>query len=151
MLVTDESIMSIKNEIYHLIGSTNVETFAIPIDAHFCREHSVEHEFLKFLKCFGHLCFDHVYTIHDFDPCAYFVCRLCDRPPAADSVSVTFLQNVWVVFINLFDQFIDRILIITLTHVIIKNCHHSFDVHIIQNLVDKIVLQFVPVDDVVSH
>ena len=27
--------------------------------------------------------FEHETTIHDFDPCAYFVCRLCDRPPAA--------------------------------------------------------------------
>jgi len=81
--VTEESIVSIKNEIYHLIGSINFETVAVPIDCHFCGTHSVKHEILEVLECFSHLCFCHVYTIHDFDPCAYFVCRLCDRPPAA--------------------------------------------------------------------
>ena len=75
--------MSIKNEIYHLIGSTNFETIAVPINCHFFGCHSVKHEILEVLECVSHLCFFHVYTIHDFGLRAHFVCRLSDRPPAA--------------------------------------------------------------------
>ena len=111
MLVTEECIVSIKNEIYHLIGSTNFETITVPINCHFFGCHSVKHEILEVLECVSHLCFCHVYTIHDFDPCAYFVCRLCNRPPAADSVSVTFLQQMWIILLNFLNKFIYTVLL----------------------------------------
>ena len=59
---------------------------------------------------------------------------------------------MWVVFFHFCNQFINRILIITLTHVIIKNCHHCFDVHVIQDLLNHVVLECIAVDDfVVVH
>ena len=103
MLVTEECITVCilhcyqleECEIYHLIGSTNFETFTVPINCHFCGTHSVKHEILKFSESIGFDChcagifecdFFHVSTIHDFDPCAYFVCRLSDCPPAPFSI-----------------------------------------------------------------
>ena len=110
MLVTEECIVSIKNEIYHLIGSINFETVAVPINCHFFRCHSVKHEILKFSESIGFDChcagifecdFFHVSTIHDFDPCAYFVCRLCDRPPAAAVLNKKCILRTGTVYINL--------------------------------------------------
>ena len=57
--VTEESIVSIKNEIYHLISCINFETVTVPINCHFCGTHSVKHERLKIGKCVSHLCFVH--------------------------------------------------------------------------------------------
>jgi hypothetical protein len=37
------------------------------------RCHSIEHEILEFLECVSHLCFIHVYTLHDLGCRAYFV------------------------------------------------------------------------------
>ena len=65
MSVTMESIVCIKDEINDLISCTNVETVTVPIDAHVSREHSIEHEILKFLECVGHLCFVHKPIIGD--------------------------------------------------------------------------------------
>ena len=59
MSVTVEGVVCIKDEIYHLVSCTNVETVAVPINAHVCRKHSIEHEILEFLKCVVHLCFVH--------------------------------------------------------------------------------------------
>ena len=54
-----EGKVCINNKIDHFVSCTNVETFAIPIETHFNRKHSVEHKILEFLKCVGHLCFVH--------------------------------------------------------------------------------------------
>ena len=67
--------MSIKNEVDDIIIGVDIETIAEPIDCHLRRCHSVKHEPLKFgeVRVRKELCFVHVSTIHDFDPCAYFV------------------------------------------------------------------------------
>ena len=59
--VTEESIMCIKDEIYDLISSTNIETIAEPIDCHIIGAHGIKHEILKFSQvgrreevCFVH-------------------------------------------------------------------------------------------------
>ena len=58
--------MSITNEVDNFISGTNIEAVTIPIDCHISRAHCVKHVVLKILESFSHLCFVHVYTIHDF-------------------------------------------------------------------------------------
>ena len=50
--VTEESIVSIKDEIDHFVSCINSETIAEPIDCHIVGAHSVEHE-VKFSQVFG--------------------------------------------------------------------------------------------------
>ena len=111
--VTEESIVSIKNEIYHLIGCINFETVTVPINCHFLRCHSIEHEILEFLECVSHLCF-----VHDgiFAQIGEDYKRPCDTLPtgqAADqfvllsseicvAVDVTFNVELFL-FINIVD------------------------------------------------
>ena len=84
--VTEESIVSVKNEVDYIICSRDIEAITEPIDCHLSRCHGVKHEVLQVLQGLGigKECFVHVYTIHDLGCCAYFVCHLSDRPPAAD-------------------------------------------------------------------
>ena len=58
--VTEESIVSVKNEVDYIICSRNIEAVTVPIDCHVIRTHSVKHVVLKFLKRVGHLCVCHV-------------------------------------------------------------------------------------------
>ena len=53
--------MCIKDKIYDLISSTNLETIAEPIDCHIIGAHGIKHEILKFSQvgigkevCFVH-------------------------------------------------------------------------------------------------
>ena len=105
--------MCIKDEIDDIISCTNVETVAVPINAHVCREHSIEHEILEFLECVGHLCF-----VHDgiFAQIGEDYKRPCDTLPtgqAADqfvllsseicvAVDVTFNVELFL-FVNIVD------------------------------------------------
>ena len=122
MSVTEESIVSIKNEIYDLIGSTNFETVTVPINCHFCGTHSVKHERLEIGKCVSHLCFVHdaifAQIAADLNPSCdtlptgraadWFVTLL---PPSFLAWFFTFLQKFGVVVFNLSNEFIYRILI----------------------------------------
>ena len=45
--VTEESIVSVKNEVDYFICSRNIEAVTEPIDCHVIRTHSVKHEILK--------------------------------------------------------------------------------------------------------
>ena len=45
--VTEESIVSVKNEIDYIICSRNIEAVTEPIDTHISREHGIKHEILK--------------------------------------------------------------------------------------------------------
>ena len=58
--VTEESIVSVKNEVDHIISGRTIEAVTVPIDCHLIRTHSVKHVVLKFLKRVGHLCVCHV-------------------------------------------------------------------------------------------
>ena len=60
-MISEHSEVSINNEVDDIIICANVETLAEPIDAHFSREHGIEHEILQVLqglgvgeKCFVH-------------------------------------------------------------------------------------------------
>ena len=59
--VTEESIVSIKNEVDDLIRCANIEPIAEPIDAHFSGHHGIEHEILQVLQGLrvGEECFVH--------------------------------------------------------------------------------------------
>ena len=83
--VTEESIVSIKNEVDDIIIGVNIETVAEPIDCHLTGCHGVKHEPLKFREVGvgEESSFVHVSTIHGFGPCAHFVCHLSDCPRAA--------------------------------------------------------------------
>ena len=72
-LVSEHALMGIQNEVDHLISGRHVETVAVPIDCHLSGCHGVKHEVLEVLKGLSHLCFVHVYTIHDLGCCAYIV------------------------------------------------------------------------------
>ena len=58
--VTEESIVSVKNEVDHLISGRNIEAITVPVNCHVIRTHSVKHVVLEFLKRVGHLCVCHV-------------------------------------------------------------------------------------------
>ena len=60
-------------------------------------------------------------------------------------------QQFGVVFFHLTNQLIYSVVVQILIELIIQNTHHVFDVHTIQDGVDIVCLQFVAVDDVVSH
>ena len=88
--VTEESIVGVKNEVDYIICSREIEAVTIPIDCHISRAHGIKHVVLEFLESVGLDChlagvFDfHALTIHGLGCCAYFVCHLSHRPPAAD-------------------------------------------------------------------
>ena len=75
-LVSEHALMGIQNEVDHLISGRHVETVAVPVHRHLSGCHGVKHEVLEVLEGLSHLCFVHVYTIHDLGCCAYFVCHL---------------------------------------------------------------------------
>ena len=111
--VTVKGKVCINDEINDLIGCINIEPIAIPIDTHFGRKHSIEHEILKFLECLSHLCF-----VHDgiFAQIGEDYKRPCDTLPtgqAADqfvllsseicvAVDVTFNVELFL-FVNIVD------------------------------------------------
>jgi len=45
--VTEESIVSVKNEVDYIICSRDIEAITEPIDTHISREHGIKHEILK--------------------------------------------------------------------------------------------------------
>ena len=49
--VTEESIVSVKNEVDYIISGRNIEAITEPINTHISREHGIEHVILKVLKC----------------------------------------------------------------------------------------------------
>ena len=49
-LISKHSEVGIKDEIDDIIGCTNVETFAEPINCHISRWHGVKHEILQILQ-----------------------------------------------------------------------------------------------------
>ena len=49
--VTEESIVSVKNEVDYIICSRNIEAVTEPIDTHISRKHGVKHEILKVSEC----------------------------------------------------------------------------------------------------
>ena len=75
-LVSEHAEMGIHHEVDDLISGRHVETVAVPIDCHLSGCHGVKHEVLEVLEGLSHLCFVHLYTIHDLGCCAYFVCHL---------------------------------------------------------------------------
>ena len=64
------------------------------------------------------------------------------RGCASSTIGTSILQKMRVVFFYLCNQFRLRIVIITLTHRIIQTRHHGFDVHIIQDLLNELILEF---------
>ena len=75
--VTEESIVSVKNEIDYIICSRNIEAITVPIDCHVIRTHSVKHVVLEFLESVGHLCVCHVDIIGTgSDASGVLVCHL---------------------------------------------------------------------------
>ena len=49
--VTEESIVSVKNEVDYIICSRNIEAVTEPINTHISREHGIKHEILKVSEC----------------------------------------------------------------------------------------------------
>jgi hypothetical protein len=58
------------------------------------------------------------------------------RPP-----SLLYFQQFGIVLLNLFIQFFIVILIVSLHEIIVAEAHHSFEIHVIQHLLNKLILK----------
>ena len=78
MALRDKVHLKTTGQFRFLINGRHVETVAVPIDCHLSGCHGIEHVVLEVLEGLSHLCFVHVYTIHDLGCCAHFVCHLAN-------------------------------------------------------------------------
>ena len=75
--VTEESIVSVKNEVDYIISGRTIETITEPVNTHISRAHGIEHVVLKVLKRVSHLCVCHVDIIGTgSDASGVLVCHL---------------------------------------------------------------------------
>ena len=104
MSLTEESKVCINDEIDDLIGCTNVETFAEPINTHFSREHSVEHVVLQVLQGLGRgkeSCFVHAPIISTgSDGSRPLVCHLGNWSEAAAILNKKCILRIGTVSVN---------------------------------------------------
>ena len=138
-MISEHSEVSINNEVDDLIRCANVETIAEPIDAHFSREHGIEHEVLQVLQGLGlesvlFMCLQYVTTM----PICVTLCRLVAQPTQFVLLSSKCVGGILLPLRSI----LFRIVIITLIHHIIQQCCHSFDVHVINDLLDELILKF---------
>ena len=85
--VTEESIVSVKNEVDHIISGRTIETITEPVNTHISREHGIKHEILKISEGLrrGEKFVCHVPIISiGSDGSLGLLCHLSHRPPAAD-------------------------------------------------------------------
>ena len=85
--------------------------------------------------------FAHESKLANFEGSAKIVWHLSNWSGSRFAVSLTF-QKFRVILFNFFHQFFIGILIITLHHVTIKNWPHSFEVHSLNHVIDKLLLKF---------